>query len=95
MAYYVILDVTIHDLPRYQEYMAQVKPMIEAAGGRYLVRGGAHTVIEGDWTPTRLVVFEFPSRESAQSFFQSPLYQPLKAMRQAASHASIVGVEGM
>jgi uncharacterized protein (DUF1330 family) len=95
MAYYVILDVTIHDLARYQEYMLQVKPMIEAAGGRYLVRGGAHTVIEGDWTPTRLVVFEFPSRESAQSFFQSPLYQPLKVMRQAASHASIVGVEGI
>jgi uncharacterized protein (DUF1330 family) len=30
----VILDVTIHDLPRYQEYMVQVKPMIEAAGGQ-------------------------------------------------------------
>jgi uncharacterized protein (DUF1330 family) len=95
MAYYVILDVTIHDLPRYQEYMAQVKPMIEAAGGRYLVRGGAHTVLEGDWSPTRLVVFEFPSREVAQSFFQSPQYQPLKAMRHAASDADIVGVEGV
>jgi uncharacterized protein (DUF1330 family) len=34
MAYYVILDVTIHDLARYQEYMLQVKPMIEAACGQ-------------------------------------------------------------
>src|SRR5512143_423764 len=61
MAYYVIFDVTIHDLPKYQEYMAKIKPVIEAAGGRYLVRGGAHMVIEGDWNPTRLVIFEFPS----------------------------------
>jgi uncharacterized protein (DUF1330 family) len=35
MAYYVILDVTIHDLARYQEYMVQVKPMIEAAGASH------------------------------------------------------------
>jgi uncharacterized protein (DUF1330 family) len=95
MAYYVIFDVTIHDLPRYQEYMAQIKPVIEAAGGRYLVRGGAHRVLEGDWKPTRLVIFEFPSLVAAQSFYVSPAYQPLKAMRQAASSANIVGVEGV
>ena len=95
MAYYVIFDVTIHDLPKYQEYMAQIKPVIEAAGGRYLVRGGTHTVIEGDWKPTRLVIFEFPSLAAVQSFYTSPAYQPLKAMRQAAGTANIVGVEGV
>lgn len=95
MAYYVIFDVTIHDLPKYQEYMAKIKPVIEAAGGRYLVRGGAHTVIEGDWTPTRLVLFEFPSLAAAQAFYVSPDYQSLKALRQAASSANVVGVEGV
>jgi uncharacterized protein (DUF1330 family) len=95
MAYYVIFDVAIHDLPRYQKYMEQIKPVIEAAGGRYLVRGGAHRVLEGDWNPTRLVIFEFPSLASAQSFYVSPAYQPLKAMRQSASSANIVGVEGV
>ena len=95
MAYYVIFDVTIHDLPKYQQYMAQVKPVIEAAGGRYLVRGGMHTVLEGDWKPTRLVIFEFPSLAAAQSFYVSPAYEPLKAMRREASSANIVGVEGV
>jgi uncharacterized protein (DUF1330 family) len=94
MAYYVIVDVTIHDLPKYQEYMARVKPMIEAAGGRYLVRGGTQIVLEGDWKPTRLVLFEFPSLAAAQSFFTDPAYRPLKALRMAASSANIVGVEG-
>ena len=95
MAYYVIFDVTIHDLPKYQEYMANIKPVIEAAGGRYLVRGGAHMVIEGDWKPTRLVIFEFPSPAAAQSFYVSPAYQSLKTLRQEASSANIVGVEGV
>jgi uncharacterized protein (DUF1330 family) len=95
MAYYVIFDVTIHDLPKYQQYMAQIKPVIEAAGGRYLVRGGMHTVLEGDWKPTRLVIFEFPSLAAAQSFYVSPAYEPLKAMRREASSANIVGVEGV
>ena len=36
----VIFDVTTHDLPKYQEYMARIRTVIEAAGGRYLVRGG-------------------------------------------------------
>lgn len=95
MAYYVIFDVTIHDLPKYQDYMAKIKPVIEASGGRYLVRGGQHIVIEGDWKPTRLVIFEFPSVEAAQSFYASPAYQPLKALRLEASSANIVGVEGV
>lgn len=95
MAYYVIFDVTIHDLPKYQQYMAQIKPVIEASGGRYLVRGGAHMVIEGDWKPTRLVIFEFPSLAAAQSFYVSPAYQPLKVLRQEAGSANIVGVEGV
>ena len=94
MAQYAIFDVTITDLERYKEYMSKVKPVIEAAGGRYLVRGGAHEVLEGDWKPTRLVVLEFPSAEAARSFYQSPAYRDLKALRESCSHANLVTVEG-
>ena len=52
-------------------------------------------VIEGDWKPTRLVIFEFPSLAAAQSFYVSPDYQSLKALRMEASSANIVGVEGI
>jgi uncharacterized protein (DUF1330 family) len=75
--------------------MAKVKPMIEAAGGRYLVRGGKHTVMEGDWQPTRLVIFEFPSEAAALSFYDSPEYQPLKAIRLESSRTDMVGVQGV
>ncbi|MFO1407818.1 MAG: DUF1330 domain-containing protein [Steroidobacteraceae bacterium] len=95
MAYYVIFDVTIHDLPTYQRYMAQVKPMIEAAGGRYRVRGGEHTVLEGRWFPTRLVLFEFPSKAAFQAFYDSAEYRALKPLRDASSTGDMVGVEGV
>lgn len=95
MAHYAIFDVTITDLAKYQDYMAQIKSVIEAGGGRYLVRGGAHRVLEGNWQPTRLVIFEFPSGEAALSFYESPQYRGLKALRESCSHANLVIVEGV
>jgi len=95
MSCYAIFDVTITDLDRYKEYMAQVKPVIEAAGARYLVRGGAHEVLEGDWHPTRLVVLEFASVAAAQAFYQCPEYRALKALRESCSRANLVMVEGV
>ena len=77
MAAYVIFDVDIYDLERYQEFMSQAKPAVESAGGRYLARGGAHKVLEGDWEPRRLVLFEFPSMQKAEEFYYSELYQGL------------------
>jgi len=96
MAAYVIFDVEISDMTQYQEYMRQVKPVIEAAGGRYLVRGGAHKVVEGNWYPRRLVLLEFPSMAVAQDFYLSDEYQALKALRLRSSTAhSAVVVEGL
>ena len=40
MSALVIFDVEIRDMARYQEFMNGVKPALEAAGGRYLARGG-------------------------------------------------------
>ncbi|WP_448211077.1 DUF1330 domain-containing protein [Colwellia sp. MEBiC06753] len=95
MAAYAIFDVEIYDLERYQEYMAQVKPAIEAAGGKYLARGGEHKVYEGDWTPRRIVLFEFPSIDAINEFYYGESYQSLKSMREECSSARLVGVEGM
>jgi len=96
MAVYAIFDVEIRDMERYREYMQQVKPVIEAAGGRYLVRGGAHRVVEGEWFPRRLVLLEFPSMEALEGFYMSPEYQALKALRRKSSVArAAIAVEGV
>jgi uncharacterized protein (DUF1330 family) len=95
MSAYAILDVDIWDMARYQEFMQAVKPALEAAGGRYLVRGGRHKVYEGDWQPQRLVVLEFPSIEAFEAFYHGPVYLRLKAMRDQCSSARLIAVEGV
>ena len=68
MAAYAIMDVEIHDLEQYLAYMKAVRPALDACGAAYLVRGGAHHVLEGDYEPHRLVVVEFPSLEALRDF---------------------------
>jgi uncharacterized protein (DUF1330 family) len=95
MAAYVIFDVEIRDIGAYQAFMQRVKPALEAAGGRYLARGGAHKVYEGDWQPRRIVLFEFPSVEAFESFYNGPVYRDLKPIRDACSSARLVSIEGV
>ena len=95
MTAYAIFDVEIHNMERYQDFMAQVKPALEAAGGRYLSRGGAHKVYEGDWTPRRIVLVEFPSIDAFKEFYYGELYQGLKSIRDECSSARLVSVEGL
>lgn len=95
MSAYVIFDVEIRDMAKYQEFVKGVKPAIDAAGARYLARGGAHKVHEGDWTPRRIVVLEFPSISAWETFYNGPTYQGLKAVRDQCSSARLVSVEGL
>ncbi|MGA8712533.1 MAG: DUF1330 domain-containing protein [Roseiarcus sp.] len=95
MAAYFIFDVEIRDMGRYQEFMAGVKPALEAAGAKYLARGGAHKVLEGDWQPRRIVLPEFPSAKAAEEFYYGAVYRGLKAIRDECSSARLVLVEGV
>ncbi len=95
MTAYVIFDVEIRDMERYRNFMEQVKPALEAVAARYLVRGGSHTVYEGDWAPRRIVILEFPSVEVWERFYNGPVYQGLKGIRDECSSARLVCVEGL
>jgi uncharacterized protein (DUF1330 family) len=95
MSAYVIFDVEIRNPERYQDFMRQVKPALDAAGARYLARGGAHKVHEGDWSPRRIVLLEFPSVAAWEGFYNGPTYQGLKAIRDECSSARLVSVEGL
>ena len=93
--YYVILDVAIHDVATYLTYMDRVTPALEAAGGRYLSRGGALTTYEGDWHPPRIVLMEFPSQEAWESFYYGAEYEGIKTLRDEVSTGRMIGVEGL
>jgi uncharacterized protein (DUF1330 family) len=95
MKAYVIGDIEMRDPARYDEYRKQVLPTIEKHGGRFLVRGGAAEVVEGDWKPRRIVVIEFPDMAALKAWYDSPEYAPLIKLRQSASRGSLIAVEGV
>lgn len=94
MAAYVIADVTVKNPDAYAEYRKQVLPTITKYGGRFIVRGGAHETLEGDWRPGRVVVIEFPDMAAAKAWYRSTEYGPLVKLRQSASSGRIILVEG-
>jgi uncharacterized protein (DUF1330 family) len=94
MPAYVIADTDIRDHKTYDEYKRQVLPMIAKFGGRFIVRGGPHEVLEGQWRPHRIVVIEFPDMAAIKAWYNSPEYAPLLAMRQPAATDHPVAVEG-
>jgi uncharacterized protein (DUF1330 family) len=95
MSAYMIVNLDVADAAAYEEYKTKVPALIHKHGGRYLVRGGKFVILEGDWKPTRLVLFEFPSTAAVQALFDDPEYQPLKALRRRVSKTDAVVVEGL
>jgi uncharacterized protein (DUF1330 family) len=94
MAAYLYGNIQIHDMALYEQYRAQVPAIIASHGGRYLVRGGAVEVVEGDVSAQRQVILEFPDMTALKAFYFSKEYAPLIAIRQRAATGSIVLIEG-
>ena len=83
MSAFLVVDTKINNPDAYEEYKKLAKPIAEKYGGVYRVRGGALDVRETDlWSPTRIVIIEFPDVQSAQAFADSEEYAPVKPLRQ-------------
>jgi uncharacterized protein (DUF1330 family) len=95
MAAYLFGDIEVTDPAGYEEYRRLIPAVVAAYDGRYLVRGGASTVLEGDPTRGRQVILEFPDVERALAFYHSDEYRPLKAMRHRCSTGQIAVFEGI
>ena len=85
MAAYLIVEHTITDASKFEEYRVKVGPLITKHGGRYITKGGSHQLLEVDRRPPdRVVIIEFPNMAALNAWYTSPEYQPLIALRHAA-----------
>ena len=94
MPAYLIADITIQKPDVFAEYRKLVPATVEKFGGRFLTRGGAHEVLEGDYRPSRVVLIEFPDMAAAKAWYDSSDYKPLITLRQSASTGPLILVEG-
>jgi uncharacterized protein (DUF1330 family) len=89
---YWICRVDVSNLDAYQNYAKANAVPFAKYGARFLVRGGAYRVVEGE-ARSRNVVIEFPTYEAALECWDSPEYQAAKAERDGHAVADIIIIE--
>jgi uncharacterized protein (DUF1330 family) len=95
MTAYLMVQVTVSDEARYQQYREVVVPQIMKFGGKLVVRNGRVDVLEGDPDPRPMVVFEFPSLAAIHAWWDSPEYVPVKKIREGAGVVNVWAVPGV
>jgi uncharacterized protein (DUF1330 family) len=91
---YLLANVSVSNPQHYEQYKKLSSHAIEVHGAEVCVRGGATEVLEGNWTPDRVVLLKFPSKEQARAFYDSPEYRAARAAREGAADMRMVLVEG-
>ncbi|HEY2768832.1 MAG TPA: DUF1330 domain-containing protein [Solirubrobacteraceae bacterium] len=77
------------------QYVAQVTPLVEARGGRFLARTPKVQKIEGERpAPQVVLIIQWPSRAVAEEFYASEEYRPHLEARRAGSTGEFVLVAG-
>ena len=92
---YIIANVTVTNPEQYAEYRKLSTIAVEKHGAEFCARGGAVEVLEGDWTPDRVVVLKFTSVAQAKAYYNSVEYTAAIKARQGASVMRMVVVEGV
>ena len=95
MKYYFVGELNVIDRGWAQDYIANVTPMVERYGGRFLARTNTIERLEGKrQNPHVILIIEWPSQESALAFYKSEEYQPFLKNRLAGSVGDLVLVAG-
>ena len=96
MPAYLLVDTAIENVGEYEKYKALAKPIAEQYGGVYRARGGEMDVLETDlWSPTRMVIIEFPDIQSARAFYDSEEYAPVKPLRRDNAGCTMTILDGL
>ena len=94
MSAYIIARIEVTDPEAYMKYASQTVALAEKFGGRFLVKAGAMTQMEGTG-PARHVVIEFADRAAAERFYGSDDYAAILPIALAASTRDLVIVDGV
>ncbi len=94
MPAYLLSELRPRDAEAYAEYRRLAAPAIAAYGGRYLARGVAPEVVEGDDAGFRIVLCEFESMARLRAWYSSPEYAKALVFRDRALERRLMFVDG-
>lgn len=98
MSWYFIVDTYIDEQKgrgEYDEYIHDVKPIVESYGGEYLARTKNVCSFCGGRTPQRVILIKFDSKENLDACFSSPEYKAIMSKRINSVDSRAVIVEGI
>lgn len=94
MPAYIVVEVDVHNPTEYEDYKKLTPGSLKNYQGKFIVRGGKTETLEGDWSPKRFVMLEFPTVVLAKAWWASEEYAPAKALRQRTASSKMIVVEG-
>jgi uncharacterized protein (DUF1330 family) len=80
--------------PPIVEYLERIDATLAPFGGHFIVHGGDFELLEGSW-PGNLIVIEFPDREQARAWYDSPAYQAVVTLRTGSSDSDVIMIDGV
>lgn len=95
MSAYIIANVQVTNPTQYEEYKKWSSAAMQVTGAEVCVRGGQVEVLEGDWSPERIVILKFPTFEAAKAFYEVPEYRQARQARAGAAIMRMVVVQGV
>ena len=95
MSAYIIAHVDVTDPQQYEQYKVLSSRAIAAHGAKICIRGGTVEVLEGDWSPSRLVLLKFPDMAAARAFYDSAEYHLARQAREGAATMRMIAVQGL
>jgi uncharacterized protein (DUF1330 family) len=92
--YLLARNMGVKDANGMNEYRSNVPAIIAQYGGKFLTRGGACELMEGEG-PAGVTIIEFPSMDQAKAFYNSPEYRPFRDIRQRSADTQVFILEGL
>jgi len=94
MKAYWIARVNVNNKEAYSQYAKRVSSALKKYSGKFLVRGGKFSILEGKNPYARNVIIEFPSFDIAKEFYKSKEYQEAKSFRDGKADFNGIVIEG-
>jgi uncharacterized protein (DUF1330 family) len=95
MRYYAVAELDVTDPGWVRDYVANVTPLVERCGGRYLARSSQVELFEGEQaSPQIAMIIEWPSKAAADAFYESEEYRPYREARRRGARNRFLLVAG-
>src|SRR4051794_37664502 len=91
---YLYAEFAVVDATEFEKYREKVGAVSASFGGRYVVRRDEPVVLDGEWSPKRLVIIEFDSPKRVREFYDSAAYQAILPHRLRATEGHVLLLTG-